>query len=50
MVAFSSSGTIGVIDPETYATHECIVGSDPDFSAGQHIRILRDGDQIVILG
>lgn len=49
MVAFSSSGTIGVIDPETYATHECVVGSDPDFSAGQHIRILRDGDQIVIL-
>lgn len=49
MVAFSSDDTIGVIDPLTFATHECAAWRGHGISAGQHIRILRDGDHIVVL-
>jgi nonsense-mediated mRNA decay protein 3 len=49
MVAFSSSDTIGVIDPVTFVTRECIAGRGHDVRAGQHIQILRDGNQIVVL-
>lgn len=49
MVAFSSGDTIGVIDPLTFATHECIAWRGHGVGAGQHIRILRDGGHIVVL-
>jgi nonsense-mediated mRNA decay protein 3 len=49
MVAFSSGDTIGVIDPVTFATHECVTGQIHDFRTGQHIRILRDDDHLVII-
>jgi nonsense-mediated mRNA decay protein 3 len=49
MVAFSAGDTIGVIDPLTFTTHDCIAWRGHGVSAGQHIRILRDGDHIVVL-
>jgi hypothetical protein len=49
MVAFSAGDTIGVIDPLTFSTHECIAWRGHGITAGQHIRILRDGDHIVVL-
>jgi nonsense-mediated mRNA decay protein 3 len=49
MVAFSSGDTIGVIDPVTFATRECVAGQIHDFRTGQHIRILRDDDHLVVL-
>ncbi len=49
MVAFSSGTTIGVIDPATWATRECTAGSGLDIRAGHHVRILRDGEQLVVL-
>ncbi|MCX6682832.1 MAG: 60S ribosomal export protein NMD3 [Methanoregula sp.] len=49
MVAFFSGTTIGVIDPATWATRECMAGSGLDVRAGHHVRILRDGDQLVVL-
>jgi nonsense-mediated mRNA decay protein 3 len=49
MVAFSAGNTLGVIDPLTFATHECIAWRGHGVRAGQQIRILRDGDHIVVL-
>jgi nonsense-mediated mRNA decay protein 3 len=49
MVAFFSGTTIGVIDPATWITRECTVGSGLGLRAGHHIRILRDGEQLVVL-
>lgn len=49
MVAFSSGTTIGLIDPATWATRECTSGSGLDIRAGHHVRILRDGEQLVVL-
>lgn len=49
MVAFFSGTTIGVIDPATWATRECMAGSGLDVRAGHHVRILRDGEQLVVL-
>jgi nonsense-mediated mRNA decay protein 3 len=49
MVAFAKGDTIGVIDPDTYATHECAAGKSFNIRAGQYVRTIRDGDHLVIL-
>lgn len=49
IVAFSSGNILGVIDPLTFSTHECVYANGHEVSAGQHVRILRDEDQIVVL-
>jgi nonsense-mediated mRNA decay protein 3 len=51
LVAFSSGNTIGVIDPATFTTHECVAGASlRNIQAGNHVRILRHGDHFVVLG
>jgi nonsense-mediated mRNA decay protein 3 len=49
MVAFSSGDTIGVLDPSTFATRECVAGRGFDVRAGQHIQVMQDGDHLVVL-
>lgn len=50
MVAYTDQGVIGIIDPESSRTRECRAGRHPAVTAGQHVRVLRDGDQLVLLG
>ncbi|OPY37684.1 MAG: NMD3 family protein [Methanoregula sp. PtaU1.Bin051] len=49
MVAYSDRDMIGIIDPVTSKTVESKANADYRPQAGQHVRILRDGDFIVIL-
>ncbi len=50
MVAYSDRDMIGIIDPATSKTVECRANTNRRPEAGQHVRILRDGDRLVVLG
>lgn len=50
MVAFSDGNTVGIIDPLSSATKESVVGPSLKLKPGDYVRILRDDDQLIILG
>ena len=50
MVAYSDRDMIGIIDPATSKTVECRATMVRRPEAGQHVQVLRDGEQLVILG
>jgi nonsense-mediated mRNA decay protein 3 len=49
LVAFAEGRTLGIMDPVTCQTHECRKPAWLTAGAGDHIGILRDGDQLVIV-
>jgi nonsense-mediated mRNA decay protein 3 len=49
LVAYTDAGTIGILDPESHTTVEVRKLRWLNTKAGQHIGILRDGDQIVVV-
>ena len=50
MVVFREAGTIGVLDPVTGITRECLVGPFGDLSPGDSVNLLKNGEEIVLLG
>ena len=50
LVAFADDITMGILDPETCQTKEYGTLKWLDVKAGQHVLILRDGDQLVVVG
>ena len=49
IVAYSDRDVLGVLDPETGITTECIAGPRIRAIAGERVRILRDKDQIILI-
>ena len=50
LITFRQGNTIGVLDPETGTPRECFVGRDAGYVPGQTIRILNDGDDLLVVG
>jgi hypothetical protein len=50
LVAFADGKTIGILDPETCQTKEYRRLKWHDVKAGQQVLVLRDGDQLIIVG
>ena len=50
LVVFADGTTMGVMDPENCRTTEFRQLKWLDIQAGQHLQLLRDGDQIVVVG
>jgi nonsense-mediated mRNA decay protein 3 len=50
LVVFADEKSIGILDPETCQTKEFGKLKWQDTKAGQHVLILRDGDQLVVVG
>jgi len=50
LVVFADSNTLGILDPETCQTKEFRKLKWLDVKAGQHVLVLRDGDQIIVVG
>jgi nonsense-mediated mRNA decay protein 3 len=49
LVAYADGKTIGIMDPQTHKTVEFQQQKHLIVEAGQHLRLLRDGDQLVII-
>ena len=49
MVAYTDRDMAGIIDPVSSATRECRIGPGRTLEAGQHVRVLYDGDRIVLI-
>jgi nonsense-mediated mRNA decay protein 3 len=49
MVAYSDRDIIGLIDPVSSVTRECRAGQGRTIRPGDHVRVLYDGDGIVLL-
>lgn len=49
LVAYVSGGMMGILDPETGKTNECLYKPWQGIAAGEHVRILRDGDNLVVM-
>jgi translation elongation factor P/translation initiation factor 5A len=49
LVVYADGKTIGIMDPQTHKTVEFRQQKHFIVEAGQHLRLLRDGDQLVIL-
>jgi nonsense-mediated mRNA decay protein 3 len=49
MVAYSDGNVIGIIDPVSSATREITAGMHRTLAAGKHVRVLHDGDLLVLL-
>lgn len=49
MIAYSDGDTLGILDPETGKTTECVAGSRIHAIAGEKIRFLRDRDELVLI-
>jgi nonsense-mediated mRNA decay protein 3 len=49
LVAFADNTTIGIMDPVTCKTHEYRKPGWLDVKAGDHIGVLRDGDNLVVV-
>ncbi|MFY9801161.1 MAG: 60S ribosomal export protein NMD3 [Methanoregula sp.] len=50
LVAFTDSHTMGILDPDTCQTKEYRKLKWLDVKAGQHVLVLHDGDQLVVVG
>jgi nonsense-mediated mRNA decay protein 3 len=50
IIAYADREMIGVIDPVTQKTQEVRAGPHRGAEAGRHVRVLHDGDQLVVLG
>jgi nonsense-mediated mRNA decay protein 3 len=50
LVVFADDRNIGILDPETCQTKEFKKLKWQDIKAGHHVLILRDGDQLVVVG
>ena len=50
LVVFVDDHSIGILDPETCQTKEVRKLKWQDTKAGQHVLILRDSDQFVVVG
>jgi hypothetical protein len=50
LVVFDDDKNIGILDPETCQTKEFKKSKWQDIKAGHHVLILRDGDQLVVVG
>jgi len=50
MVVFREDNVIGVLDPATGITRECLVGPFRDLSPGDSVRLLKSGEDIILLG
>jgi nonsense-mediated mRNA decay protein 3 len=50
LVVFADSNTLGILDPETCQTKEFRKLKWLDVQAGQHVLVLRDGDQLIVVG
>ena len=50
LVAFADGNIMGILDPETCQTKEFSTLKWLDVRAGQHVLVLRDGDQLVVVG
>jgi nonsense-mediated mRNA decay protein 3 len=50
LVAFADSSTMGILDPLTCQTKEFRKLKWLDVKAGQHVLVLRDGDQLIVVG
>jgi len=50
LVAFADDNIMGILDPETCQTKEFRKMKWLDVKAGQHVLVLRDGDQLVVVG
>ena len=50
LVVFADDHSVGILDPETCQTKEFRKLKWQDTKAGQHVLILRDGDQLVVVG
>jgi nonsense-mediated mRNA decay protein 3 len=49
LVAFSDGKTLGIMDPVTHKTQEYPAHAWMKVEAGDHVAILRDGDQLIIV-
>jgi nonsense-mediated mRNA decay protein 3 len=49
LIAFSDTTGIGILDPLSGRTTESAKPAWMDIRAGEHINILRDGDQLIIV-
>jgi hypothetical protein len=47
---FADSNTLGILDPETCQTKEFRKLKWLNVQAGQHVLVLRDGDQLIVVG
>lgn len=50
LVAFTDSHTMGILDPDTCQTKEYRKLKWLDVKAGQHVLVLHDGDQLIVVG
>ena len=50
LVAFADSHIMGILDPETCQTKELRKVPWLDVKAGQHVQVLRDGDNLIVVG
>jgi nonsense-mediated mRNA decay protein 3 len=50
MVVFREEDVIGVLDPVTGITRECLVGPFRDLSPGDSVTLLKGGEEIILLG
>lgn len=49
MIAYADGDTLGILDPGTGVTTECVAGSRIHAIAGETIRFLRDRDELVLI-
>lgn len=50
LVTFREGSVIGVLDPDTGISRECTVPVDAAVSPGQTVRILKDGNDLLVMG
>ena len=50
LVTFRDGTVIGILDPDTGVSHECPAPRDPAICPGQHVRIVRDGEDLIVVG
>ncbi len=50
LVAFADSHIMGILDPETCQTKELKKIAWLDVTAGDHVQVLRDGDNLIVVG
>jgi nonsense-mediated mRNA decay protein 3 len=50
LVTFREGTVIGVLDPDTGISRECTIPGDAVISTGQTVRILNDGEDLLVVG
>jgi nonsense-mediated mRNA decay protein 3 len=50
MVVYREADLIGILDPVTGITRECLVGPFRDLAPGDTVNLLRSGEEIIVLG